>query len=174
LQILDDGRLTDNKGHVVNFKNTIIIMTSNIGAHFIMEKAQTINDKNSVQIHEEIKTEVWKQLRQNLRPEFLNRVDESIVFYPLTKNDLLSIVDIQFKNIMQQIEEQNIKLKIEKSAKEWLAKKGFDLAFGARPLKRLIQKEVMNKLAVFLLEGEFKEGMEIMISAQNDVLEFNI
>jgi len=152
LQILDDGRLTDNKGHVVNFKNTIIIMTSNVGAHFILEKSQSANSINPEGLYSEIRREVLTMLRQQLKPEFLNRVDEIIVFHSLTKEHIRKIVDLQMNRIKKQLETQGLYIETHDKAREYLSEAGYDVAFGARPLKRLIQKEVLVSLSGLCLK----------------------
>ncbi len=163
LQVLDDGRLTDNKGRTVNFKNTIIIMTSNIGAPHIMEKSQSITDENREQIHESIKMEVMELLRQQLRPEFYNRIDDIIVFHALTKDEIAEIVTLQFELIKNKLLQQGIMISLTENAKEYLARHGFQPEFGARPIKRLIQKEVINELAKKILEGKINKNSKIKI-----------
>lgn len=163
LQVLDDGRLTDNKGHIVNFKNTIIIMTSNIGAPLILEKSQKITDQNEDEIYAEIQKEVMLLLRQNLRPEFLNRIDETIVFHGLTKNNIKQIVDLQMQELSKLLIEQQLKIELTENAKTHLAEIGYDPAFGARPLKRIIQKYLINKLSEEILSQKFQPGNNIKI-----------
>ncbi len=167
LQILDDGRLTDNKGHVVNFKNTIIIMTSNLGAHLILEKSQRMDEHNREEIYSEIRNETMALLRQRLKPEFLNRVDEIIVFHSLSKEDIKKIVDLQINLVQKQLDEQGLKIELTETAKEYLAQKGYDPAFGARPLKRVIQKEILNELSLVILEGKFENGQTIRVDVEN-------
>jgi ATP-dependent Clp protease ATP-binding subunit ClpB len=147
LQVLDDGRLTDNKGRVVNFKNTIIIMTSNIGSHIIQEAFEDVNETNVEQATEKAKLEVMALLRQTIRPEFLNRVDEIIMFQPLLKKEIMGIVKIQLENLKQLVAQSGIQLNFNDYLLEFLAEQGFDPQFGARPLKRLIQKEIVNTLS---------------------------
>src|SRR4029078_7666841 len=142
----DDGRLTDNKGRVVNFKNTIIIMTSNIGSHIIQEAFDKVTEKNVDEVTDKAKFEVMNLLRQTIRPEFLNRVDEIIMFRPLMKKDITGIVKIQLEQLKKLIAKSGIELKFSDYALEFLADQGFDPQFGARPLKRLIQKEIVNAL----------------------------
>ncbi|HXX35582.1 MAG TPA: ATP-dependent chaperone ClpB [Thermodesulfobacteriota bacterium] len=150
LQILDDGRLTDGHGRTVDFKNTVVIMTSNIGSQWIMD----LGEKD----YEEMRRRVMDAVRAHFKPEFLNRVDELIIFHSLGLAQIKAIVEIQVKKLEERLSEKRIQLKMTEKAKEWLAKEGFDPAYGARPLKRVIQKEIQDKLAMKLLEGKFKEG----------------
>jgi ATP-dependent Clp protease ATP-binding subunit ClpB len=154
LQILDDGRLTDGHGRTVDFKNTVVIMTSNIGSQWIMD----LGEKD----YEEMRRRVMDAVRAHFKPEFLNRVDELIIFHSLGLEQIKSIVDIQVRKLEQRLAEKRIQLKMNEKAKEWLAKEGFDPAYGARPLKRVIQKEIQDKLALKLLEGKFREGDSII------------
>ena len=163
LQVLDDGRLTDNKGRTVNFKNTIIIMTSNLGAQMIMERAQRITEHNREEIYEEIKREAMDLLRRTLRPEFLNRVDEIIVFRPLSQENIREIVRLQFKRIAEKAAENGIELSISDEAVNYLAEVGFDPAFGARPLRRVMQRLITNELAKRILAGEFNRGDHVEV-----------
>ncbi|GAB4332220.1 MAG: ATP-dependent chaperone ClpB [Calditrichia bacterium] len=172
LQVLDDGRLTDNKGHVINFKNTIIIMTSNLGAHLILEKSQLIREDNREQMEQEIRRDALQLLRQQLKPEFLNRIDEIIVFHSLTKEQLLKIVELQLKRLAQKLDEQNIKIEVTDEAKMHLAEIGFDPSFGARPLKRVIQNEVLNKLAIEILDNKIKPDSTILVDSRDGQLIF--
>ena len=158
LQILDDGRLTDGHGRTVDFKNTVVIMTSNIGSQWIMD----LGEKD----YEEMRRRVMDAVKAHFKPEFLNRVDELIIFRSLGLAQIKAIVEIQVKKLEQRLLEKRIQLKMTEKAKEWLAKEGFDPAYGARPLKRVIQKEIQDKLAMKLLEGKFKEGS--MITADLD------
>jgi ATP-dependent Clp protease ATP-binding subunit ClpB len=163
LQVLDDGRLTDNKGHVVNFKNTIIIMTSNLGSQLIQEQTMALTETNRQEVLSRLRLEVFELLRRKVRPEFLNRVDEVIMFMPLTRDEITAIVDIQFARIVQTAEKQNIKLVLSPSAKDWLAQLGYDPSFGARPLKRVMQKYITNALADKILKGEIPDGATLEI-----------
>jgi len=158
LQVLDEGRLTDSQGRTVNFKNTIIIMTSNLGSHLIQEKMQIITDENRDEVINELRVELLDLLKSTIRPEFLNRVDEIIVFKPLTSNEIRAIVDLQIKYLIQRMERNNMTLIIDDEVKDWLGKLGFDIAFGARPLKRTIQKYVTNVLSEKILGAEFLPG----------------
>ena len=172
LQVLDDGRLTDNKGRTVNFKNTIIIMTSNIGAQFIMERSQNLTDDNRDVVHEEITQEVTKMLKANLRPEFLNRIDDIIVFDALSRDDIKKIVRLQFKQVSRLLQTHDLKIELTPEAEDFLAENGYDPAFGARPLKRLIQKTVINSLATRLLQGDFTAGETIQVVVSENSLDF--
>jgi ATP-dependent Clp protease ATP-binding subunit ClpB len=153
LQILDDGRLTDGHGRTVDFKNTVVIMTSNIGSQWIMD----LGEKD----YEEMRRRVMDAVKAHFKPEFLNRIDELIIFHSLGLEQIKAIVEIQVKKLEQRLLERRIQLKMTEKAKEWLAKEGFDPAYGARPLKRVIQKEIQDKLAMKILEGKFKEGSTI-------------
>ncbi len=153
LQVLDDGRLTDNKGRTANFKNTIIIMTSNIGAHLIQEKFENINDKNRDAVIANTKTEVYDLLKKTIRPEFLNRIDEVIMFNPLTRDQIEDIVRIQFNQAKDMLAKNDIHLTITDKAIEWLSELGYDPQFGARPLKRVLQKKIFNELSKQILAG---------------------
>ncbi len=172
LQVLDDGRLTDNKGRTVNFKNTIIIMTSNIGAPLILEKSQRITEHNKEEIFREIQEEVMALLRQQLRPEFLNRVDEIIVFHSLMKEHIKKIVDLQVARIREQLKEQGLDIELTEAAKDHMAEIGYDPAFGARPLKRVMQREIVDKLAYELLAGRFHAGQIIRVDYRDGQIVF--
>jgi ATP-dependent Clp protease ATP-binding subunit ClpB len=156
LQVLDEGRLTDNKGRLANFKNTIIIMTTNIGSHIIHDKFAELTEDNTQRILEETKDMVFDMLKQAFRPEFLNRIDETIMFRPLSKQDVLKIVDIQFKNIQKMLGENGIKLEATDQVLRHIAEIGFDPQFGARPLKRILQREVLNELSKEILAGNIR------------------
>jgi ATP-dependent Clp protease ATP-binding subunit ClpB len=173
LQILDDGRLTDNKGHIVNFKNTIIIMTSNVAAHLILEKSQSVNGKNPDEVYHEIRKDVLGILRQQLKPEFLNRIDEIIVFHSLGKEDIKKIVELQIKHLEKQLADQGLSIELSEKAKNFLADKGYDTAFGARPLKRVIQKELLDKLALQILDGKFERNEMIKVDYDENHLVFH-
>ncbi|MGI5827589.1 MAG: ATP-dependent chaperone ClpB [Patescibacteria group bacterium] len=165
LQILDDGRLTDGKGRVVNFKNTIIIMTSNIGSKLIEEYAEKIEDTKK---REELEQKVFDLIKQYFRPEFINRLDDIILFRNLTEDMLIEIVDKQLEYIQARVKKQGIKLKIDEEAKKQLAKTGYDPVFGARPLKRVIQNEILDDLALQIIEGKVKEGDTVKVEIKND------
>jgi ATP-dependent Clp protease ATP-binding subunit ClpB len=155
LQILDDGRLTDGHGRTVDFKNTVIIMTSNIGSQWIVD----LGSKD----YEEMRRRVMEAVRAHFKPEFLNRIDELIIFHGLGIEEIKAIVEIQVEKLRQRLLEKQIELELTDRAKEWLAKEGFDPAYGARPLKRVLQKEIQDKLALKLLEGTFKEGARVTV-----------
>ncbi|MCX6312514.1 MAG: ATP-dependent chaperone ClpB [Bacteroidetes bacterium] len=163
LQVLDDGRLTDNKGRVVNFKNTIIIMTSNMGSHLIQENFEGMTEKNKDAIMAKTKTEVFDLLKKNIRPEFLNRIDEIIMFTPLTRENVEEIVKLQFKQIEKLLAENDVKLTATKEAIEWMAELGYDPQFGARPIKRMLQKKVLNELSKEMLSGKIQKHQEIVV-----------
>jgi ATP-dependent Clp protease ATP-binding subunit ClpB len=174
LQVLDDGRLTDNKGRVANFKNTIIIMTTNIGSNVIQENFEAINDENYFEVVEQTKEQVLDILKKSVRPEFINRIDEIIMFRPLSKADLRKIVLIQFKQIQKRLAESGIKMDISEKALDRLAKLGFDPQFGARPLKRVLQRELLNELSKQILAGKVNKDSVIFVDMKNDVeFEFN-
>ncbi|MBA3269931.1 MAG: ATP-dependent chaperone ClpB [Acidobacteria bacterium] len=161
LQLLDDGRLTDSKGRTVDFKNTVVIMTSNIGSHYIAETAMT----SSGDLTEGVRREVMAALRQHFRPEFLNRVDEIIVFHALGREHMKQIIDIQLRGLMKRLADRKIKVELTDGAKEFLVEEGYDPMYGARPLKRTLQKRVLDPLAVRVLQGEFAEGDRIVVEA---------
>ncbi|NTW68696.1 MAG: AAA domain-containing protein [Chlorobiaceae bacterium] len=163
LQILDDGRLTDSKGHTVNFKNTIIIMTSNIGAQMIQAEMEKLDGVNRDSLLSGLQEKLFQLLKQQVKPEFLNRIDEIILFTPLTREDLKKIVLIQFDRIKETAMRQRIKLTITDGALEWIANAGFDPAFGARPLKRVMQRKITNKVSELILSGEVEEGEAVAI-----------
>ena len=172
LQVLDDGRLTDNKGRVVNFKNTIIIMTSNIGSHIIQEAFENIKEDAIEEAAEKAKVEVMNLLRQTIRPEFLNRVDEIIMFQPLLKKEIRSIVNIQLNNLKNLVAQSGIRLEFTDYALDFLAEQGFDPQFGARPLKRLIQKEIVNKLSKRILAGDIQKDEPVLVDVFDNSVVF--
>ena len=163
LQVLDDGRLTDNKGRVVNFKNTIIIMTSNMGSHIIQENFEKVTEKNKDAVVDKTKIEVMNLLRQTIRPEFLNRIDEVIMFQPLMKNDIKGIITIQLTQLQKMLKQQDITLEFTDYALDYLVENGFDPQFGARPLKRLIQKEIINLLSKKIIAGDIHKDKPIVV-----------
>jgi len=165
LQILDDGRLTDGQGRTVNFKNTVIIMTSNIGSSYLQGMSSGRR--------QDIENKVMSALRAQFAPEFLNRIDEVIIFNPLGKEEIKRIVDIQFSEVNQRLKEKDLKLEYSEKAKNYLAERGFDPDYGARPLKRVIQREVLDPLAKYLLAGKFKEGTTIQIDLKDSMLTFS-
>ncbi|PZU25723.1 MAG: ATP-dependent chaperone ClpB, partial [Chryseobacterium sp.] len=163
LQVLDDGRLTDNKGRVVNFKNSIIIMTSNLGSHLIQENFENITDENQDEIVDKTKDEVFDLLKQTLRPEFLNRIDEVVLFQPLRKKEIGKIVTYQLRGFNDMLAKRNIIMTATQDAVDYLMNKGYDPVFGARPLKRVIQQEVLNKLSREILAGTVNDGDRITL-----------
>lgn len=165
LQVLDDGRLTDNQGKTVDFKNTIIIMTSNLGSHLIQEKLAILDEDNFENIMGDLRVSLTELLRATIRPEFLNRIDEIVLFKPLLRNELIKIIDIQLQKVGKMLAEKNISLEIEKDAKDFLLQHGYDVTYGARPLKRTIQKYLINPLSAELLAGKFEAGDIVVISS---------
>ncbi len=163
LQVLDDGRLTDNKGRTVNFKNTIIIMTSNIGSHIIQENFDMLTELNKDEILAKTKAEVFDLLKKSVRPEFLNRVDEVIMFEPLTRDDVHNIVKIQFEQIAKRLAEQHLTISATDEAIDWLAQLGYDPQYGARPVKRVLQKQVLNELSKQILADKVDQSKEIIV-----------
>ncbi len=163
LQVLDDGRITDGQGRTVDFKNTVIIMTSNIGSQYILEEEQTQEARERL---------VMDALRGHFRPEFLNRVDEIIIFDRLSEEDLKKIVEIQLKRLAKRLSEQKITLELSDSAKQLLAREGYDPIYGARPLRRTIQKQILDPLSIQILEGKVREGQTVKIDARDGALEF--
>ena len=163
LQVLDDGRLTDNKGRVVNFKNTIVIMTSNMGSQIIQERFEEMNEDNKEELLAKTKIEVFELLKKSIRPEFLNRIDETIMFAPLQRDEVTVIVKMQLKQIAKTLEKQEIHLSFTNEAIDWLSQLGYDPQYGARPIKRLLQKKIVNELSKELLKGKFEKGQQIVI-----------
>jgi ATP-dependent Clp protease ATP-binding subunit ClpB len=172
LQVLDDGRLTDNKGRVVNFKNTIIIMTSNIGSHLIQDAFEEVTDQNLEEKTALAKTEVMDLLKQTIRPEFLNRVDDIIMFSPLLRKQMASIVQIQLKQLKSLVAENGMQIEFTDYLVEYLSEQGFDMQFGARPLKRLIQKLVVNELSKQILSGAIDKSKKVLIDIFDGVVVF--
>jgi ATP-dependent Clp protease ATP-binding subunit ClpB len=162
LQVLDDGRLTDNKGRTVDFKNTIIIMTSNIGSSVIMESMEKLTNANREHVLERTKSEVLELLKQTVRPEFLNRIDEVIMFTPLTRADVKSIIQMQLSQIQRKLAESGVRISLSEYAMSWIVEQGYDPAFGARPVKRVLQKELVNELAKQLLAGKINKEKEVI------------
>jgi len=172
LQLLDDGRLTDSRGKTVNFKNTIVIMTSNIGSHLIQERMREINEENRDSIMSEMRTQLMNLLRDTIRPEFLNRIDEIVLFQPLTQEEIIRIVDLQLRYVEKMLADKGYGFTITSEAKEWLGRMGYDPSFGARPLKRVIQKHLVNPLALKLLEGNYAEGdtVEVDVNDRGEIV----
>jgi len=166
LQVLDDGRLTDGQGHTVDFRNTLIVMTSNLGSEYLANQPEG-EDTDAV------RDQVMSVVRANFRPEFLNRIDEIILFHRLKRSEMTKIVDIQMTRLVKLLEDRKITLELEPAAREWLADKGWDPAYGARPLKRVIQKSVQDPLAEMILSGRVKDGEKVVISAGKQGLTFN-
>lgn len=173
LQVLDDGRLTDGKGRTVNFKNTILIMTSNVGSDIIQDYMFKINDVNREQALEDCKNAVMEVLKRSVRPEFLNRIDEVIMFEPLSAENIRGILMLQIQQIQQMLEEKGIHLQFTPAALDYLASKGYDIAYGARPIKRLLQKELINELATQIIGGKVSSGGNIQVDLQEGKLHFS-
>jgi ATP-dependent Clp protease ATP-binding subunit ClpB len=163
LQVLDDGRLTDNKGRVVNFKNTIIIMTSNLGSHLIQDNFKDLTDENRDMVVAKTKAELFDLLKQTIRPEFLNRIDELIMFTPLNRSELRNIVSLQFKQVQDTLADMGVSIEASEEALDWLAELGYDPQFGARPLKRVIQKRILNELSKEILAGKVDKDSKIKL-----------
>ncbi len=172
LQVLDDGRLTDNKGRVVNFKNTIIIMTSNLGSHIIQENFEKVTEKNKIEVVDATKIEVLALLRQTIRPEFLNRIDEIIMFQPLMKSEIRGIISIQLTELQQLIAKNGVNLQFSEYILDYLAENGYDPQFGARPLKRLIQREIVNQLSKRLLAGDLDKTQPVLVDIFDGMVVF--
>jgi ATP-dependent Clp protease ATP-binding subunit ClpB len=172
LQVLDDGRLTDNKGRVVNFRNTLIIMTSNIGSHLIQEAFENVNEQNVEEVTDRARMEVMNLLRQTIRPEFLNRVDDIIMFKPLLRREIMSIVRIQLESLRRLVLQSGIDLRFSDYTLEYLAEQGFDPQYGARPLKRLIQKEIVNALSKRILSGDIDKSRPVVVDVFDGVVVF--
>jgi len=166
LQVLDDGRLTDGQGHTVDFRNTLLVMTSNLGAEFLIAQLEG-------QDTDAVKDEVMAVVRASFRPEFLNRVDEIILFHRLKRNEMGRIVDIQIDRLQKLLDERKIVIHLDGSARDWLADKGYDPAYGARPLKRVIQKTLQDPLAELILRGSVKDGDTVDVTGAKQGLAFN-
>jgi ATP-dependent Clp protease ATP-binding subunit ClpB len=166
LQVLDDGRLTDGQGRTVDFRNVLIVMTSNLGSEFLVNLSEGEDAKT-------VEKEVMAAVRARFRPEFLNRVDEILIFHRLRREDMGAIVDIQFQRLAKLLEDRKVSLTLDAKGRQWLADKGYDPAYGARPLKRAIQKSVQDPLAQMLLAGEIHDGDTVAISAAHGALTFN-
>ena len=172
LQVLDDGRLTDNKGRTVNFKNTIIIMTSNIGSQIIRERFTHLNESNRVKVVEDLRTELFELLKQTIRPEFLNRIDDIIMFTPLSRKEIYQIVRLQFALVAERLKKSGYETTITDAAVDWIAEAGFDPQFGARPVKRMMQKYLLNDLSKDILAGKVTVGHPVAIDVKDDKLVF--
>jgi len=173
LQVLDEGRLTDNKGRVADFKNTIIIMTSNLGSHIIQDKFENLDMNKRDEVVEETKREVISLLKKTIRPEFLNRIDEIVMFTPLNREEVREIVEIQILSLQNMLKKKDIKLVVDDLAISHLANVGYDPQFGARPIKRVIQREILNELSKQILSGKIEAQGEIRISFRNNMLIFD-
>jgi ATP-dependent Clp protease ATP-binding subunit ClpA len=167
LQVLDDGRLTDGKGRTVDFRNTVVIMTSNVGSDLIQEAS-----RRGDQDDERLKDRLMDVLRHTFKPEFLNRIDETVVFHALGKSELERIVEIQLKDLRKRLAERKLQLEVTPEAKAMLAERGYDPVFGARPLKRQIQRMIENPLAVEVLAGRFTEGDTVVVEPDGETLRF--
>jgi ATP-dependent Clp protease ATP-binding subunit ClpB len=165
LQLLDDGRLTDGKGRTIDFKNSVVIMTSNLGSGFLA-------DLGGRGIDEGIRRQVMEALRTHFRPEFINRIDEIIIFHPLDREHMKTIIDIQVKHLLKRLEDRKIFVTLSDAAREWLVREGYDPAYGARPLKRAIQRYILDPLAMRVLEGEFREGDHVRVDGGSKGLQF--
>jgi ATP-dependent Clp protease ATP-binding subunit ClpB len=176
LQVLDDGRLTDNKGRTVDFRNTIIIMTSNMGSSVIRDNFEKADGKGDGEVPAEVvektRDEVIELMKQALKPEFLNRIDEIVMFTPLTRRDTLKIVDIQIGGIEKMLAHNGIVLKVDRKAREWIAGEGFDPVYGARPVKRAIQQNLVNQLSKEILAGHINREQPVEVSASSGKLSF--
>ena len=172
LQVLDDGRLTDNKGRVVNFKNTIIIMTSNLGSQLIRENCEALTDNNREEVLNSTKNEVFELLKQTIRPEFLNRIDELIMFTPLQQSEIRDIVELQIKHVQKLLERNGVQLEVTSEAIDLFAREGYDPQFGARPVKRVLQRLLLNELSKQLLSGTIDREKIVVIDAKNGDITF--
>ncbi len=176
LQLLDDGRLTDAKGRVVNFKNTIIIMTSNLGNQLLKEVSLGFEDKSlkgEQKFNEDkMKEGVYEALKAQFKPEFINRVDEIIIFHPLGKKEIEKIIDLQLEIVKKRLSDKKIKLEFTESLEKYLAEKGFDPQFGARPLKRVIQSEILDDLALQIIENKIQEGAKVKVDVSQGKVTF--
>jgi ATP-dependent Clp protease ATP-binding subunit ClpB len=170
LQLLDDGRLTDGKGRTVDFKNAVIIMTSNLGSQYIAEA--TSSAETSAELPEGVRRQVMEALRQHFRPEFLNRIDEVIFFHTLSIAHMTQIIDIQIHSLLKRLEDRKIHVELTDAAKRFLVAEGYDLRYGARPLKRTIQRQLLDPLAMRVLQGEFTEGNHIMVDVSDSGIRF--
>jgi ATP-dependent Clp protease ATP-binding subunit ClpB len=172
LQVLDDGRLTDNKGRVVNFKNTIIIMTSNMGSQIIQANFENVTEANKDEVVDQTKDEVMDLLKKTIRPEFLNRIDEVIMFQPLMKKEIKGIIRIQLNSLKELVAQSGIQLEFTNYALDFLSENGFDPQFGARPLKRLIQKSIVNELSKKILMGSIDKSKPVLVDVFDGTVVF--
>jgi ATP-dependent Clp protease ATP-binding subunit ClpB len=171
--VLDDGRLTDNKGRVVNFKNTIIIMTSNLGSDYIQEKSKELTSDNSNEWTKTVRAELTRMLKQVIRPEFINRIDETVVFLPLRENEIEQIVRLQINSVVSMLANNGIVLQVDDSAVKYITGVGYDPEFGARPVKRAIQTLILNELSTKLLSDTIDKTKPILISTKDDAIVFS-
>jgi ATP-dependent Clp protease ATP-binding subunit ClpB len=169
LQLLDDGRLTDGKGRTVDFKNTVIIMTSNVGSHFIADRAV----RGQTDIDEGVRRELMDALRQHFKPEFLNRIDDIIFFHALRREDIREIIDIQLQSLLKRLEDRKLRVELSPAAKDLLIEEGYDPVYGARPLKRTLQRRLLDPLALAVLNGQFHEGDVVQVDADHGALVLN-
>ena len=172
LQVLDDGRLTDNKGRTVDFKNTIVIMTSNIGANVIQENFALLNGSNDEEVFEKTRNEVMEQLKQFMRPEFLNRVDDIIMFKPLDESQIADIVRMQFRSVQKMLAANDISIDITDAAVDFIAKQSYNPQYGARPVKRMMQRELLNSLSKMILAESVDKTKTIIVDVQGEGLIF--
>ncbi|MBO5085828.1 MAG: AAA family ATPase, partial [Paludibacteraceae bacterium] len=172
LQVLDDGRLTDNKGRVVNFKNNIIIMTSNLGSQLIRENCENLSDNNREEVLEKTKNEVFELLKQTIRPEFLNRIDELIMFTPLQQSEIRDIVELQIRQVQKLLERNGVQLEVTTAAVDLFAREGYDPQFGARPVKRVLQRMLLNELSKQIIAGTVNTEKPIRVDAKDDDVVF--
>ncbi|HIE15800.1 MAG TPA: type VI secretion system ATPase TssH, partial [Bacteroidales bacterium] len=173
LQVLDEGRLTDNKGRVADFRNTIIIMTSNIGSHIIQEKLENIDMNKRSSVVDKTKEEVLALLKKTIRPEFLNRIDEIVMFTPLNESEVKAIVRMQISNLQEKLSKRGIKLNIDNESIAILAKMGYEPQFGARPVKRVIQREILNEISKLILAGDISAEGIINVTVNDNKLVFS-
>jgi len=171
---LDYGALTDGKGRRVDFKNTIIVMTSNVGSEYLRQMENLGFKTEEKQKETNLKNKIFESLRNYFRPEFLNRIDEIIIFNPLSKEDIKKIVNLQLQEIIEKLKKKNIEIEITDIARKVLAEKGFDPQFGARPLKRVIQREILDPISEKLIVGKIKKGKKIVVSSKNNEIEIKI
>jgi ATP-dependent Clp protease ATP-binding subunit ClpB len=173
LQVLDDGRLTDNKGRVVNFKNTIIIMTSNLGSDLIRENFENVKPENLDEVMEKTRMQVFELLKKTIRPEFLNRVDELIMFTPLNPTEIRQIVALQIDQIRRMLESNGVSLQLTDNALDFIAEEGYHPEFGARPVKRVIQRFLLNELSRELLAGKIQSDKPVLVDENDGLLTFS-
>jgi ATP-dependent Clp protease ATP-binding subunit ClpB len=172
LQVLDDGRLTDNKGRTVNFKNTIIIMTSNLGSHIIQERFEKMTDQNKEDVLQQTREDVFNLLKMTIRPEFLNRIDDIIMFKPLSKEEIKEVVRLQFRQLQSLLSKNNMLIEITGNAVEWIADMGYDPQYGARPVKRIMQRNILNELSKMILNGSVNQDHPILVDTHENKLVF--